>query len=111
MQNESVYRVSCSSIPGSAPSLRRPLTTLVSATLFWLAANFSNGMVIGVIGDYGSGTTNEQHVADLVKSWNPDFIMTVGDNNYPDGLASTIDTNVGQFFHEYIYPYTGSYGA
>ena len=111
MQNESVYRVNPSSIPGSAQSLRQPFAILVSAAFLWLTANLSNAMVIGVIGDYGSSTTNEQHVADLIKSWNPDFIMTVGDNNYPDGLASTIDTNVGRFFHEYIYPYTGSYGA
>src|ERR1043165_2715467 len=62
-------------------------------------------VIIGVIGDYGSGTTNELAVANLVKSWNPDFIMTVGDNNYPYGEASTIDQNVGQFFHDYIFPY------
>ena len=66
---------------------------------------------IGVIGDYGSGTTNEEAVANLVKSWQPDFIMTVGDNNYPYGEATTIDQNVGKFFHDYIYPYTGAYGA
>jgi hypothetical protein len=68
-------------------------------------------VVIGVIGDYGSGSSNELAVANLVKSWNPDFIMTIGDNNYPSGLASTLDANVGQFYHEYIYPYAGAYGA
>ena len=68
-------------------------------------------VIIGVIGDYGSGTANELAVANLVKSWNPDFIMTVGDNNYPYGEASTIDQNVGQFFHDYIFPYTGAYGS
>ena len=64
----------------------------------------------GVIGDYGSNTQPEQDVADLIKSWNPDFITTVGDNNYPVGSASTIDPNIGQFFHEYIGNYQGSYG-
>jgi len=64
-----------------------------------------------VIGDYGSGGSNEADVADLVKSWNPDFIATTGDNNYPDGATSTIDPNIGQFYHAFIYPYTGSYGA
>jgi hypothetical protein len=34
----------------------------------------------------------------------------VGDNNYPSGQAETIDTHVGQFYHSYIHPYTGSYG-
>ena len=35
-----------------------------------------------VIGDYGSGDQNEADVADLVKSWDPDLIITTGDNNY-----------------------------
>ncbi len=62
-----------------------------------------------VIGDYGTGEQPEADVAALVKSWNPEFIITTGDNNYPDGEASTIDQNVGQFFHEFIYPYQGGY--
>jgi len=63
-----------------------------------------------VIGDYGSGKQPEADVADLVKSWNPDLIITTGDNNYPDGAAETIDEHIGQFFHEFIAPYQGSYG-
>ena len=61
--------------------------------------------------DFGSNDANEQDVANLVKSWNPDFIVTVGDNNYPDGEAATIDANVGKYYHEFIHPYTGTYGA
>lgn len=63
-----------------------------------------------VIGDYGTGGQAEADVAALVKSWNPEFIITTGDNNYPDGEASTIDQNIGQFYHEYIHPYQGGYG-
>jgi hypothetical protein len=63
-----------------------------------------------VIGDYGSGDNNEARVAELVKSWQPDFIVTTGDNNYPTGSANTIDENIGQFYHEYIAPYHGKYG-
>ncbi len=62
------------------------------------------------IGDYGDAGNDELAVANLVKSWNPDFIITLGDNNYPDGEASTIDANIGQYYHQYIYPYVGSYG-
>ena len=70
--------------------------------------------VIGDYGDYTSPYTGQ--VADLVKSMNPDFIVTVGDNNYgdstyPDGSAELIDQNIGQYYHEYIYNYVGSYGA
>lgn len=64
-----------------------------------------------VIGDFGLAGQPEADVANLVKSWNPDFITTVGDNNYPSGGASTIDQNIGQYYHAFIYPYTGSYGA
>jgi len=63
-----------------------------------------------IIGDYGEGGDAERDVADLVKSWNPDFIITVGDNNYPDGAYETIDQNIGKFYHEYIYSYLGSFG-
>jgi hypothetical protein len=63
-----------------------------------------------VIGDYGTAGQPEQDVATLVHSWNPDFVVTVGDNNYPDGAANTIDPNIGQYYHDFIFPYTGSYG-
>jgi hypothetical protein len=63
-----------------------------------------------IIGDYGQGGQGSADVATLVKSWQPDFIITTGDNNYPVGSRETIDENVGQFYQEYIYPYTGEYG-
>jgi tartrate-resistant acid phosphatase type 5 len=67
-------------------------------------------IVFAVIGDYGTGVQKEEQLADLVKSWQPDFIITTGDNNYPLGSEKTIDANIGQFYHEFIYPYEGSYG-
>ena len=63
-----------------------------------------------VIGDYGSGSPKERDVALMIDSWKPDFIATLGDNNYPDGAAETIDQNIGRFFHAYISPYKGIYG-
>lgn len=69
-----------------------------------------------VIGDYGVATwggayiESEASVAALVKTFRPEFILTLGDNNYPDGLATTIDTNIGQFYQSYIHPYAGKYG-
>ena len=64
----------------------------------------------GVIGDYGEAGQAEADVAALVDSWDVDFIVTVGDNNYQEGAASTIDRNVGQYYHAYIRPYKGEYG-
>ena len=64
-----------------------------------------------VIGDYGIAGQPEADVAALVDRWGVDAIVTVGDNNYPNGAAETIDANVGQYYHAYIAPYVGSYGA
>ena len=65
-----------------------------------------------VIGDYGKDNAGELSVSNLVKSWNPDFIITLGDNNYPDGSASTIENTIGKYYGDYIYhdkaPYTSS---
>ncbi|RPI31727.1 MAG: hypothetical protein EHM70_10850 [Chloroflexota bacterium] len=63
-----------------------------------------------VIGDYGLDGLPLENVSNLIKSWDPDFIITTGDNNYPSGEADTIDENIGQYFHEYIAPYQGRYG-
>ncbi len=63
-----------------------------------------------VIGDYGLAGENAAAVAALVKGWQPDFIITTGDNNYPNGSAETIDENIGQYYADYIFPYTGAYG-
>lgn len=71
----------------------------------------SERIVFAVIGDYGIAGQPLLDVSNLIKSWNPDFIVTVGDNNYPDGAAWTIDDNIGQYFHEYIYKYKGKYGS
>jgi len=65
---------------------------------------------VAVIGDFGSNDEVEASVATLVRSWNPDLIATVGDNNYPKGSAETIDANVGQYYHDFIAPYSGKYG-
>ena len=64
-----------------------------------------------VIGDFGIVGESAAGVSALVKSWEPDFILTTGDNNYPVGSADTIDANVGQYYSEFIYPYTGVYSS
>ncbi len=66
---------------------------------------------VAVIGDYGLAGQAEADVAALIDRWGVDSIVTAGDNNYMDGAASTIDANIGQYYHAYIAPYQGSYGA
>ncbi len=71
----------------------------------------TGSIVFGVIGDYGRAGQPAADVANLVKRWNPNFIVTVGDNNYPDGAAYSMDQNIGQYYHDYIFKYNGKYGG
>ncbi|MBX3188464.1 MAG: metallophosphoesterase [Labilithrix sp.] len=63
-----------------------------------------------ILGDFGFDDANELAVASLVKSWEPDFIVTVGDNSYPESNASTIDETIGKYYGDFIHPYRGKYG-
>lgn len=67
-------------------------------------------VIFAVIGDYGDAGSDLAAVAALIYSWHVDFIITTGDNNYPEGSPNTIDENIGQYFHSYISPYQGEYG-
>ena len=67
-------------------------------------------MRFAVIGDYGQAGAAAEAVARLGHSWNPHFIVTTGDNNYPRGEARTIDANIGQYYHMFMAPYRGRYG-
>ena len=84
--------------------------TLILLLLLWVGTGRVWGQRFAAIGDYGFAGTPEREVANLVKSWNPDFILTLGDNNYDVGDSTTIDQNIGQFYHEFIYNYKGRYG-
>ncbi len=58
--------------------------------------------VLGVIGDFGWDGPDELAVAEMVKGWNPDTIVTTGDNNYPLGDYATIDENIGKYYGAYM---------
>jgi tartrate-resistant acid phosphatase type 5 len=74
------------------------------------AALQAGGTRFAVIGDYGADVPPEGEVASMVKSWNPAFILTLGDNNYPRGEARTIDANIGKYYAEFIGHYQGAFG-
>ena len=48
-----------------------------------------------IIGDYGQTTSDAifpiDQVGEAIRSWHPDFILTLGDNFYEDGVASVDD--------------------
>lgn len=92
------------------------LTAMKAWVLGTLAMGFGVTAIAGptrfaVIGDYGLAGPAEAAVASLVQSWNVDFVITTGDNNYSTGQATTIDANIGQYYHNSIAPYGGTYGA
>lgn len=90
-------------LPGQTPRMFLPIVQRSEID--------GDAILFAVIGDFGIAGEKEAAVAALVKSWQPEFIITTGDNNYPSGSASTIDVNIGQYYSEYIYPYTGVYTA
>jgi hypothetical protein len=67
-------------------------------------------LCVAVIGDFGGDKPAEAQVAALVAGFEPDLVVTVGDNNYPDGAAETIDRNIGKYYAHWIAPYRGAFG-
>jgi hypothetical protein len=61
-----------------------------------------DGIRFAVIGDYGEHGDSLASVVASIRSWRPDFIITVGDNNYVEGEAETLESNVGFYFGDYI---------
>jgi hypothetical protein len=77
--------------------------------------------VFAQIGDYGASAdssagaydgTNAGLVAAMVKGWDPEFIITTGDNSYDtdggdmDTGENYYDANVGQHYSDFIAPFT-----
>ncbi len=61
---------------------------------------------LAIIGDYGCNGTggSTQEVADMIKGWDPDFIISLGDDNYSNqsDCANNLDTNSGYYFADYL---------
>jgi len=115
----SIAAATATQLPTSTATRAAPSPTAIPATETLLPkitaaatspVDSSEAIRFAVIGDYGSDSKEEETVSEMVKGWQPDFIITVGDNNYSVGARVTIDRNIGQYFHEYIYPYEGEYG-
>jgi hypothetical protein len=92
-----------------------------------LRAGEPTPLCVAVIGDYGNDARqadappdaarphnrrnrHQAAVADLVARWQPDMVVTTGDNNYPKGDADTIDDNVGRYYAAFIGDYRGDHG-
>ena len=93
-----------------APLLSFETTTPAPSVTPEASPSSEDVLLFAVIGDYGQAESDDAfRVAEMIDSWKVDFIVTTGDNNYPDGEAKTIDDNIGQFYHRYIGDYKGDY--
>lgn len=86
-------------------SASTPKCVVPTSSLYTYTTRFA------AIGDYGQDGTVQADVAKLVKKWSPEFILSLGDNNYHSGQASTIDRNIGKYYSQFIGNYKGSYGS
>jgi tartrate-resistant acid phosphatase type 5 len=90
-----------------------PIKIALCICLFFALSPYSfaqQKIRFAVIGDFGWESKQAEDVANLVKSWKPNFVITTGDDNYDYGEDSTIDKNIGQYYSEFISPYTGKFG-
>jgi tartrate-resistant acid phosphatase type 5 len=89
------------------------LATLAMAFVCTLAAQTAKTMTFAIIGDFGSGNTDELAVRDLVNSMHPQFVVTVGDNSYDDDIQGALARN-DSIYNKYIregrfYPCPGNH--
>jgi hypothetical protein len=87
------------SLTGLTPGKRYAYTVRTTSGVlargsFRAAPARATRFTFAVVGDFGSGTPNETAVASLIASWRPDFVLTVGDNAYPDGSAAVLDRDI-----------------
>jgi len=85
------------------PDVPRDTGPIVVDPPFWRSVRFA------VFGDYGVASTDEARVSNLVHSWNVDFILTTGDNNYT-GNTDGIDGVIGRYYSDFIGNYWGAHG-
>src|SRR6476661_3281272 len=68
-------------------------------------------VTFGLVGDFGNGSTQEAAVASKLKSFAPQFVLTLGDNNYLTGSVADMDRAIGRDYHTFIKYPTGSTSA
>ncbi len=68
----------------------------------------------GVIGDYGASGASLNNISRMIRSWDPDFIVSTGDNTYGDlnpnldrsailpGMQNDWEFNIGAYFGAWL---------
>jgi tartrate-resistant acid phosphatase type 5 len=63
----------------------------------------ADSILFAAIGDFGDNSSSEAQVSHLISNLNPDFIISLGDNNYDKGSSTTIVQNIGNYYGDFIY--------
>ena len=87
------------------------ITLVLLGILYFPPINASETVRFAVIGDYGTDSGNEAAVANLVKSWNVDFVITTGDNRQK---LIPLSRSVGKYYGGFMasgdfYPTMGNH--
>ena len=72
------------------------LSILLVIAMIVIAIGNARAQTFAIISDYGSADTNESKVAQMVRSWNPEFIITAGDNFHKTGIP--LDNMIRQYY-------------
>lgn len=87
------------------------LRLLIFLLILTIQVGAHTSVRFAAVGDYDDDS-NTQAVANLIASWNPDFVITLGDNNYSNNSSvSAWDDEVGQYYGQYIHYPQGSTSA
>lgn len=79
--------------------------TIAATTGNPVAAQAAPATRFAVIGDYGTGSAGASRVSDLVHSWNPSFVATLGDNIYSGdnaNLDAALAWKIGRLYGNYV---------
>lgn len=77
---------------------RNKITLLLLVFSLILNIQAAHGTTFAAIGDYGDSGSARSDVANLVDSWNPEFIITLGDNDY----EYNYNVSVVPYYGDYI---------
>lgn len=61
-----------------------------------IAIGNARAQTFAIISDYGSADTNESKVSQMVRGWNPEFIITAGDNFHK--TLTSLETMIGHYY-------------
>jgi predicted phosphodiesterase len=72
------------------------LTILLVIAMIVIAIGNARAQTFAIISDYGYADTNEAKVSQMVRGWNPQFVITAGDNFHK--TLTPLESMIGQYY-------------